>query len=117
MNQDPGARISGEKIWERKIPVIPEVDSLTVDLAQITENRSDYLPAVRKYVWGATSTEGDLYLITYNNIFTPVPARPLWIHRFDPKGKLIQRYKITSNTNLSYHLAVDFNSNQLFVPL
>ncbi|GAA5521055.1 hypothetical protein LQ318_04875 [Aliifodinibius salicampi] len=30
--------ISGEKIWERKIPVTPEVDSLTVDLAQITKN-------------------------------------------------------------------------------
>ncbi|MCW9706167.1 hypothetical protein [Fodinibius salsisoli] len=109
--------LSGKKIWEREISLTPEVDSLVIDLAHVIMKRSDHLLPVRNYVSGTNSPNGDLYLVTYTNHFAPVPNRPVWIHQFSPKGKLIQRYKIISDNDLSYYLDIDFNKNRIYTPL
>lgn len=110
--------LSGEKIWEQNITSTPEVDSLMIDLSNIVKSRpnlhSSNVP-VRKYITGRSSPDGNLYLITYTNLHTPIILRPLWMHQFDSSGELISRYKIVSgDEDLYYFPAIDFNSMRIF---
>lgn len=116
--------LSGRKIWEHKINRTPEVDSLMINLsvrAKVVKNHPDVrvhpIP-VRKYVAGRCSPDGDLYLITYTDPSMPDKYhRPIWIHQFDPEGKLVKRYKIVSNVDLSFYPGIDFKKHRLFFPI
>ncbi|MEX2410670.1 MAG: 6-bladed beta-propeller, partial [Candidatus Paceibacterota bacterium] len=89
--------LSGQKIWEQTIPRTPEVDSLMTDLSNIVNSRTNHhnsLFPVRKYIAGRSGPEGELYLFTYTNLHTPIILRPMWMHKFDSQGNLMNRYKI-----------------------
>lgn len=110
--------LEGQKLWEKQIPLTPEVDSLMADLSNVvSENpdlRIDMLP-VRKYVTGRSSQSGDLYLMTYNNLVTSsTPRRPLWIHHFDSTGELLNRYKLNASDDLNYFLGIDDEGSRVF---
>lgn len=112
--------LSGEKIWERRIPNTPEVDSLMIDLSEVVRSRpnspSALMLPVRKYITGRSSPSGDLYLTTYTNMQVSNPHRPVWIHQFDLEGNLVNRYKIISNDDFWYYLGMDFNKRRIFLP-
>jgi len=116
--------LSGEKIWEHKIPRTPEVDTLVNNLsirANVVRNhpnvRVQRIP-VRKYVTGRSSPDGDLYLVTYTDPAMPAKYhRPVWIHQFNSKGTLVARYKIASDVDLSYYPGIDFRKHKIFATL
>ena len=109
---------TGRKLWEAIVPDTPEIDSLVIDHYQLLEMSSfEQRWPMRKYVGGVSSPDGDLYLTVYTNLVTPPSDnnRSLWIHRFNPKGKLIQRYKLKSKTDLLYYPGIDFSKRRFFV--
>lgn len=112
--------LSGTKIWERDIPVTPELDSLMIDLGNVLQNRPNQrasLLPVKKYMAGRNSPDGDLYLFTYTNMDTPfTPRRPMWIHQFDSDGMFMYRYKINSDVDLFYYPGIDFKNQRVFTP-
>ncbi|HYW36208.1 MAG TPA: 6-bladed beta-propeller [Balneolaceae bacterium] len=115
--------LSGQKIWEHKIPPTPEVDSIMINLSDFAkliknhpQNNVALIP-VRIYIAGRCSSDGDLYLTTYTHP-TPKPSkfnRPLWIQQFSPKGKLIKRYKTGTNIEESPFSAFNFKKHRIFV--
>jgi hypothetical protein len=114
--------LAGRKIWERKIPRMPEIDSLLINLsihAKVIKNHPKVnvvLIPVRTYIKGIGSPNGDLYLTTYTSPTMPDKyRRPLWIHQFTPKGKLIERYKVGSDVNAIYYPGIDFENDRIFV--
>lgn len=112
--------LSGEKLWERNIPETPEVDSLVTGLSELVSdnpNRSNFLVPVRKYVTGRSSPNGELYLFTYTNLQLPPLIRPMWMHKFNSEGKFVSRYKIVSDSDLSYFADIDFSRERLFLPV
>jgi hypothetical protein len=90
--------IDGQKLWERDIPETLEIESITNDHFDVLDRatRGSRLP-LRKYIAGTSSPEGELYLSTYTNLFTPTENRPLWIHHFNVDGELIHRYNLISD--------------------
>lgn len=113
--------LSGKKLWERRITLTPEVDSLMIDISNAV-NETPELSAnnltVRKYISGRSSSAGDLYLTTYTNVITPgTPRRPMWIHQFDSKGNLSNRFKMISDVELGYFPAIDFKGKKIFAPI
>lgn len=110
--------LSGQKLWERDIPLTSEVDSLMIDLSNIVEEnpgRPSLFFPVRKYITGKSSTDGDLYLITYLNLQQPKEFhRPMWMHQFDSQGRLIHRYKIVSDESFSNIVGIDTDRRKLF---
>lgn len=117
--------LSGKELWERKIPRTPEIDSLMIMLgnfARVVMNHPNTRVApipVRKYVTGRCSPAGDLYLVTGMDLMQMPDKyhRPLWIHQFDSKGKLIKRYKIVSDVDLSNYPGIDYKRHRIFVAL
>ncbi|TVR26789.1 MAG: hypothetical protein EA390_14435 [Balneolaceae bacterium] len=112
--------LSGNKIWEQAIPSTPEVDSLMVDLSNVLDTRPNHrvsLLPVKKYMAGRSNQQGEVFLFTYTNMDTPrTPRRPMWIHQFDSKGTLVDRYKIISDTDLFYYPGIDFENRRIFTP-
>ncbi len=114
--------LSGRKLWEHKISRTPEVDSLMIDLSNVTKSHPDHrlsqMP-VRKYIAGRSSPDGDLYLITYTNLVTPqTPRRSMWVHQFDIRGTLVNRYNIVSDdVDLNYFPGIDFKKQRIFAPV
>ncbi len=110
---------SGEKLWEREIPETPEVDSLAIDIAKVAEEHPDRRLSgmkVRKYVAGRSNADGELFLITYTNLVTRfAPRRPLWIHKFDAGGKLVERMKMVSEKDLNPYVGMDFERERILV--
>jgi hypothetical protein len=114
--------LSGRKIWEHKITRMPEVDSLINNLshrARVVRNHPKVRVApipIRTYVGGICSPDGNLYLITFTDPAFPKKYHlPMWIHEFNTNGKLVKRYKIGSNTDVSYYPAIDFKKHRIFV--
>lgn len=111
--------LSGEKLWERDIPSTPEVDSLSIDLAKVAEENPDRRLSgmkVRKHVAGRSNAEGELFLMTYNNLVTRfAPRRPLWIHKFDAEGELVKRMKVVSEEDLNPYAGMDFERQRILV--
>jgi len=112
--------LSGNKVWEKDIPVTPEIDSLITDLSNVLNTRPNHrlsLVPVKKYMAGRHSPQGGLYLFTYTNMDTPhTSRRPMWIHQFDTGGTLVHRYKIISDTDLFYYPEIDFKNRRIFTP-
>jgi hypothetical protein len=103
---------SGEKIWEAKIPNVPEIDSVTnrfftaMEKMQRADIRNRIL--LEYYTAGVSAPNGNLFLAMNRN--------PLWIHKFNADGKLIKRYKLASDeTELQPIFDIDFNKNRLFI--
>ncbi len=113
--------LSGQKLWEQTIPRTPEVDSLMIDLSNIVNSRPNSqssLVPVRKYVAGRSNPDGELHLITYTNLHTPIILRSLWMHQFDSQGNLMNRYKIISDdVELYYFPGIDFKNRRIFAPM
>jgi hypothetical protein len=119
--------LSGRKIWEHKIPRTPEVDSLLIKLSNRVKGIMNHRPSnhhsarpIRTYITGRCGPNGDLYLSTFTfPAFTsPKGRRPLWIHQFSPKGKLLKRYKIVSDSNnVMYFPAIDFKKHRIYVTI
>tara|TARA_R100000908_G_scaffold65083_1_gene51682 strand:- start:10629 stop:11783 length:1155 start_codon:yes stop_codon:yes gene_type:complete len=111
--------LSGEKLWEREIPDTPEVDTLAIDLATVAKEHPDRrLSAmnVRKYVAGRSNEDGELLLMTYTNLVTRfAPRRPLWIHKFDAEGELVERMKLGSGEDLNPYVGMDFERERILV--
>lgn len=114
-------KLSGEKIWDRRIPDTPEVDSLMIDLSNIVKNRptstSVLMLPVRKYITGRSSPDGDLFLTTYTNMQVSNSNRPVWIHQFGSEGDLVNRYKIDTSDEHWYYPGIDFKEHRIFIPL
>ena len=114
-------KLSGEKLWTKLIPEMPEMDSLMIDLEEVARSdpgRTVSHLTVRKYIAGRSGNEGDLYLLTYNNLVTPeTPVRPVWIHHFDKDGELIERLKIKSEQDLNYYPGIDFVEKRMYMPV
>jgi len=111
--------LNGEKLWEWTIPVTPEVDTLAIDLATVAEEHPDRRLSglkVRKYVAGRSNAEGELYLMTYTNLVTRfAPRRPLWIHKFDEEGELVERMNVISEEDLNPYIGMDFERERIIV--
>lgn len=112
-------KLSGEKLWERAIPVTPEVDTLAIDLATVAEEHPDRRLSgmkVRKYVAGRSNKDGELFLMTYTNLVTRyAPRRPLWIHKFNEKGELVERMNVISDEDLNPYVGMDFERERIIV--
>jgi len=109
--------LTGQKLWERKIPIIPEVDSLTIDLSILAKEHPDRRLGgmkVRKYIAGRSNVNGELFLITYTNLVTRfAPRRSIWIHKFDKEGNLAERMKIVSEEDLNPYVGMDFEGKRI----
>lgn len=109
--------LSGQKLWERKIPNTPEVDSLAIDLSNVVKEHPDRQPdtmPVRKYIAGRSNKEGELFLITYTNLVTRyTPRRSVWVHKFDKNGNLLKRMKIVSEEDLNPYVGIDFEEKKI----
>lgn len=107
----------GEKIWERELPDTPELTQVEDDYFSMMEGTQPgrRFP-LRRYVHGVASPDGELYLTTYTNIYSPFEEkRPLFVHKISSDGELLERYKLESDddNNLAIQIAVDFE-NQVF---
>lgn len=110
---------SGRLLWEKRIPSLPEIDSLVVG------NHLDYTRAtdfqvkvpLQKYTWGTSGPGGELYLVVFPNRI-PAKSNPApWIHRFNPEGELIGRYtfSLEEDTWLLPYAAVDTESHRFLL--
>lgn len=111
--------LSGQKLWEKKIPHMPEIDSLTIDLSKVVmehpDRRMETMP-VRKYIAGRSNKEGELFLITYTNLVTRyTPRRSVWVHKFDKHGNLLERMKIVSEEDLNPYAGMDFERKRILI--
>ncbi|TYP95567.1 6-bladed beta-propeller protein [Fodinibius salinus] len=109
--------MSGKKIWETNTPESPELDSLTTNFFEKSENileKGRGRVALNKYVSGISGPDGHLYLGIGKNYFAQ-PLNRLWIHEFDSKGDLVRRYKLESkNINLSSIFDINFSERRIF---
>jgi hypothetical protein len=114
--------LSGKKLWEHKVPRMPEMDSLYINLSVWAKRIRNHPKSniahfpIRTYIAGRCGADGDLYLSTFTNPVLPKKyRRPMWIHQFNSKGKLIKRYQIGSDVGVSFFPAVDFKNHRIFV--
>lgn len=111
----------GERLWERDITGLAEVDSVSNSIFGMMENLG---PGNRmmfnKYITGTSTSNGDLYLgINSNPIMSAnsnsMVKSSLWIHQFNSSGELTRRYKIESELNIPPIFDVDPENRQIFV--
>lgn len=110
---------SGEKLWEVDITEPAELDSLTTNFYEYSEDRLRKGPGrigFDKYVTGISGSNGHLYL-AMGKIYFSDPYNRFWIHEFDSNGKLIRRYKVKSeNINIPSIFDIDLEGRRIFVP-
>ncbi|MDR9418301.1 hypothetical protein [Gracilimonas sp.] len=103
---------SGEKIWERNLPSVAEMDSITNRFCPIMERmqQADIRSRIglEYYASGVSGPNGHLFLVVNRN--------PLWIHEFNPDGDLIKRYTFSSPTvSLAPIFDIDFENRRFLV--
>jgi len=111
--------ISGEKIWDTYIAEPTELDSLTTNFYEFSEEiPNDYMEgkiALDKYVAGISGPNGHLYLAV-GKIYFANPYNRLWIHEFEANGNLVRRYKLESkDVNIPSIFDIDFEGRRIFV--
>lgn len=105
---------SGTKLWESNISGISEIDQISKDYFETMEEIlrvADTMLALRKYTSGVSVENGDLFLSTYT--YTGIPV---WIHHFDNRGTLQNRYEIESDVELYPVFDVDFSNRNILIP-
>lgn len=104
---------AGEKLWKSDIISVPELDEVTEQYYNLMEQltRSSWIP-LNKYMAGVSSPDGKLFLATNTN---PEIPGTLWIHRFNPDGELISRYKLMSDVNIPPIFDIDHINQRVFV--
>lgn len=102
----------GEKLWERNIPTVSEIDSVTnyffpaMEKMQRSRVRSRII--LEYYSSGVSSPNGHLFLAMNRKL--------LWIHEFNPEGELIRRYKFSSpDVSLTPVFDIDFDNRRFLV--
>ncbi len=107
---------SGEELWETDVPKTAELDTITTNFYDISEEmRGKSRIDLDKYMSGVSSPDGHLYLVLGKNGFADF-FNGLWIHKFNPKGKLVDRFKLISNdVDLASIFEIDFSRDIIFV--
>lgn len=104
--------MNGQLLWERTIPPVAEVDSVTNRFYETMErlqqadlrNRID----LQYYSSGRSSPSGELFLAMGTN--------PVLIHRFSNTGELTGRYKLISEgADLLPIFDIDFAGNRIYI--
>jgi hypothetical protein len=104
--------MNGQQLWERTIPQVAEVDSVTNNFYETMErlqqsglsNRID----LQYYISGRSNSFGDLFLA--------MDTEPLRIHRFNNTGDFISKYKLISEgTELLPIFDIDIINNRFFI--
>jgi hypothetical protein len=104
---------SGEKLWKKEVPYLPEIDSVASGIYKNMENlRPGLRMKVNKYVAGTSTPNGDLYLAINSH---PENINSLWIHRFNKNGELTERFNIESETTIPPIFDVDHENRSIFV--
>lgn len=108
----------GRKLWEVTIPHTPEIDSVSRKFyaSSIKLEHGKRLRLI-KYMRVVNNKKGELFLAANkNHYFSWMTNRPLWIHQYNPNGKLIWRYKLISkDVDLLPLFAIDFAGRRIFV--
>lgn len=105
---------AGEKLWSSDTISVSELDEVKKRYYDLMEQltRSSWIP-LNKYMSGVSSPDGELFLATNTN---PEIPGTLWLHRFDPDGKLTFRYELVSeDVNIPPIFDIDYDNQRIFV--
>ena len=104
---------SGDKIWKKEVPHLPEIDSVAAGIYKNLENlRPGLRMKLNKYLAGTSTPNGGLYLAINSH---PENINSLWIHRFNKNGELTGRFNIESETTIPPIFDVDHENQRVFV--
>lgn len=103
----------GNRLWEHRIDDVPElidIENHYYMMMNQIHKWTDAIVPIRKYTWGVSSKEGELFLSTYSS-----PNNHLWIHKFDSTGELKGRFKINSGEDVLLPIFdIDFSGRRVF---
>ncbi|MFO7845362.1 MAG: 6-bladed beta-propeller [Balneolaceae bacterium] len=107
-------QIEQGKEWETEVEYIPEFDSiqrLYFETAEEILGITDMFLPNKVYWSGSSNCKGQLYLSTFNY---NSKGKELLIHRFSPKGELMDRYQFKDGDKLMPVFDVDCDGEKLF---
>jgi hypothetical protein len=99
---------TGKKLWGTQVIKTAAIDSIKNHFFVWMKRNSDFRIALNYYLSGVCGPDGNLYLI--------MDTKPIIIHQFNAKGRLIHIYKLISKKiQLTPIFAIDFQKHRIFI--